>query len=76
MALVPDNENRNVKKEDITDYSSLTANEQNLIYYIRKLQWGNLEVLVQKGCPVMIKQMVKTIKLIDHRIEGGGYENR
>ena len=65
MSMITDD--NNIKREDIKDSTSLSESERALIYYIRKLKWGNLEILVQNGRPVMIKQMLRTIKLIDTR---------
>jgi hypothetical protein len=50
-------------KENIT----LSGAEKRLILIIRELEWGNLELLVQNSKPVLVKQMMKTIKLIDTR---------
>ncbi len=60
-------EENNIKREDIKNENSLSESERSLIYYIRKLKWGNLEILVQNGKPVLIKQMLRTIRLIDTR---------
>jgi hypothetical protein len=63
--MVEFDEERNIRIEDVRDINSLSRCERYLIYYIRKLNYGNLNIVVQGGKPVVIKQTLKTIKLID-----------
>jgi len=37
--------------------------EWKLIEYLRKLQWGSVEITVQNGLPVIVKAAVQTTKL-------------
>ena len=37
--------------------------ELKLIEYLRKLQWGSVEITVQNGLPVIVKAAVQTTKL-------------
>jgi len=41
----------------------LYPSEAKLIEYIRDIKWGSVEIIVQKGRPVVIKKAFKTIKL-------------
>ena len=42
---------------------NLTAKEIKLIEFIRKLDYGEFKIEVQKSEPVLIREAVKTIKL-------------
>ena len=43
---------------------SLHPKEYNLITYIRKLDWGEIDkIVIQDGLPTLIKIAYKTIKL-------------
>jgi len=51
-----------VTKNKIT--TSLHPEEYNLISYIRKLGWGEIDkIIIQNGLPTLIKIAYKTIKL-------------
>lgn len=41
----------------------LKREEIKLLKLIRGLEYGTLEISVQNGCPVLVKQAVKSIKL-------------
>jgi hypothetical protein len=43
----------------------LKPEEIRLIQFIRRLQWGKLELEVKKGLPVMIHRPVEDVKLTD-----------
>ena len=65
-------------EEKLKTPDPLSENEKSLIYCIRKLQWGTLELLVKNGKPVLIKQALKTIKLSTNReifVDRGRIEN-
>ena len=51
--------------EDIRNENSLSENERRLIYYIREIGYGMLEIKVHSSRPIMIIQKEKMIKLID-----------
>ena len=43
---------------------SLHPREYNLITYVRKLDWGEIDkIVIQNGLPTLIKIAYKTIKL-------------
>jgi hypothetical protein len=60
-------EDRYVDRNKIKNFTSLSESEKSLIFYIRKLNYGTLELLVQGGKPVLIRQPIKTVRLIDTR---------
>lgn len=67
-----------IEEKPKTPPDSLSENEKSLIYCIRKLQWGTLELLVKDGKPILIKQSLKTIKLSTTRdifVDRGRIEN-
>lgn len=37
--------------------------EARLIEYLRRLQWGNVEITMQDALPVLVKAAVQTTKL-------------
>lgn len=43
--------------------TSLHYAEKKLIEYMRKMRWGSVEITIQDGIPVLIKEAIKTIKL-------------
>lgn len=45
------------------DLVELQREEINLIKFIRTLDYGTLEITVQAGRPVTIKQSIKSVKL-------------
>jgi len=43
---------------------SLHPREYNLITYVRKLDWGEIDkIVIQNGLPILIKIAYKTIRL-------------
>jgi len=53
-----------VNKTDNKITISLHPKEYNLITYIRKLDWGEIDkIVIQNGLPTLIKIAYKTIKL-------------
>lgn len=51
------------KAEKVTQIELHPA-EAKLIEYLRELKWGSVEITLQDGVPVLIKQAVKSIKLM------------
>ena len=41
----------------------LTREEINLLKFIRALKYGSIEINVQHGSPVLVKQALKSVKL-------------
>ena len=41
----------------------VSEQEVNLIKFLRDLGYGNVEVTVQDGRPILIKQAIKSVKL-------------
>ncbi len=46
-----------------TKSRSLTNREKQLILFLRKLDWGEVKVRVEKGQPVLITEAIRTLKL-------------
>ncbi|SFG55486.1 hypothetical protein SAMN05660649_01970 [Desulfotomaculum arcticum] len=47
---------------------SLSTSEKQLIMFIRDLGWGEVEIRVEKGKPVLICEAIRTFKLLEQSV--------
>ncbi|MBU4532681.1 MAG: hypothetical protein KJ650_03435 [Firmicutes bacterium] len=47
----------------------LSHREQQLLYFIRQLGWGDVRIRIENGQPVVIYEAIKTLKLDDASID-------